>query len=219
MVKLGGPCQGPGATDGIICGVTEIGDKSSWRRGGKFKPEHAGKACCTKKECRVHLGVIEDPRAAAPAPAAAAAPAGIDAGLLRAAGSAAAALPGAVARAAANPRATISAMTSAVGLGARAAPGAQDAPAAAPTTSAAPAAAPSPSVTHSPAAASASDRPTGLPKGWKATRRRYGSRAGQWYYYHKATGMGCFDPLSAAVVRALAACSGLRGCGTAWRSG
>ena len=96
MVKLGGPCQGPGATDGIICGVTEIGDKSSWRRGGKFKPEHAGKACCTKKECRVHLGVIEDPRAAAPAPAAAAAPAGIDAGLLRAAGSAAAVLPGAM---------------------------------------------------------------------------------------------------------------------------
>ena len=52
MVKHGGPCQGPGQTDGTICGVTEIGDKSSWRVGGRFKPEHKGKPCCTiKRKC------------------------------------------------------------------------------------------------------------------------------------------------------------------------
>ena len=74
MVKPGGPCQGPGATEGTICGVTEISDKSDWRKGGKFKPEHKGKACCTKNACRIFLGVIADPKiakaeaASAPAP-------------------------------------------------------------------------------------------------------------------------------------------------------
>ena len=64
MVKPGGPCQGPGATEGTICGVTEISDKSDWRKGGKFKPEHKGKACCTKNACRIFLGVIADPKIA-----------------------------------------------------------------------------------------------------------------------------------------------------------
>ena len=64
MVKPGGPCQGPGATEGTNCGVTEISDKSDWRKGGKFKPEHKGKACCTKNACRIFLGVIADPKIA-----------------------------------------------------------------------------------------------------------------------------------------------------------
>ena len=76
MVKLGGPCQAPGKTEGTICGETEIGDKSDWRRGGKHKPEHAGKWCCPKNKCRIALGVIPDPKApkaeVAPAPAPAA---------------------------------------------------------------------------------------------------------------------------------------------------
>lgn len=76
MVKLGGPCQAPGKTEGTICGVTEIGDNSDWRRGGKHKPEHAGKWCCPKNKCRIALGVIPDPKApkaeVAPAPAPAA---------------------------------------------------------------------------------------------------------------------------------------------------
>ena len=64
MVKVGGPCQGPGKRPGTICGVTEISDGSSWRNGGKHKPEHKGKPCCTKKACRVFLGVIPDKNAA-----------------------------------------------------------------------------------------------------------------------------------------------------------
>ena len=76
MVKRGGPCQAPGKTEGTICGETEIGDNSDWRRGGKHKPEHAGKWCCPKNKCRIALGVIPDPKApkaeVAPAPAPAA---------------------------------------------------------------------------------------------------------------------------------------------------
>ena len=63
MGKHGGPCQAPGKTEGTICGETEISDKSDWRRGGKHKPEHAGKWCCTKNLCRIALGVILDPKA------------------------------------------------------------------------------------------------------------------------------------------------------------
>ena len=74
MGKLGGPCQGPGTVPGTVCGVTIITDSSSWRNGGKFKPEHKGKACCTKRTCRIYLGVIKDPSAAVP-PAVATAPA------------------------------------------------------------------------------------------------------------------------------------------------
>ena len=64
MVKVGGPCQAQGELPNTICGATEISDKSSWRRGGKYKPEHQGKLCCTKRPCRIYLGVIEDPEAA-----------------------------------------------------------------------------------------------------------------------------------------------------------
>ena len=64
MVKVGGPCQAQGELPNTICGATEISDKSSWRRGGKYKPEHQGKLCCTKRPCRIYLGVIEDPKAA-----------------------------------------------------------------------------------------------------------------------------------------------------------
>ena len=76
MVKRGGPCQAPGAEKGSICGITEISDRCDWRKGGKFKPEHKGKACCTKRQCRIALGVIPDTELpkeeAAPAPAPAA---------------------------------------------------------------------------------------------------------------------------------------------------
>jgi len=57
MVKLGGPCQGPGKEEGTLCGRTEIPDSASWRFG---KEEHAGKACCTKRKCRLHLKVIDE---------------------------------------------------------------------------------------------------------------------------------------------------------------
>ena len=77
MVKVGGPCQGPGQLPNTICGETEISDGSSWRRGGKYKPEHQGKPCCTKRPCRIYLGVIEDPKASeSPAAAAVTATAG-----------------------------------------------------------------------------------------------------------------------------------------------
>ena len=69
MGKAGGPCQGPGDLPNTICGATMITDKSSWRVGGKFKPEHAGKPCCTKRPCRIFLGVIEDTKAVAAAAA------------------------------------------------------------------------------------------------------------------------------------------------------
>jgi len=76
MGKRGGPCQGPGEEEGSICGITEIGDKCDWRTGGRFKPEHKGKACCTKNRCRIALGVVPDTKLAkeeaAPAPAPAA---------------------------------------------------------------------------------------------------------------------------------------------------
>ena len=64
MGKVGGPCQGPGVTEGTVCGATEIADTCDWRKGGKFKPEHVGKPCCTKRACRIFLGVIEVPNAA-----------------------------------------------------------------------------------------------------------------------------------------------------------
>ena len=64
MGKRGGPCQAPGKEEGSICGITEISDRCDWRKGGKFKPEHKGKACCTKNACRVFLGVIADPKIA-----------------------------------------------------------------------------------------------------------------------------------------------------------
>ena len=76
MGKRGGPCQGPGEEVGSICGITEISTKCDWRMGGKFKPEHKGKACCTKNRCRIALGVAPDTKLAkeeavpAPAPAA-----------------------------------------------------------------------------------------------------------------------------------------------------
>ena len=76
MGKRGGPCQGPGEEVGSICGITEISTKCDWRTGGKFKPEHKGKACCTKNRCRVALHAIRDTKLAkeeaAPAPAPAA---------------------------------------------------------------------------------------------------------------------------------------------------
>ena len=102
MVKHGGPCQGPGQTDGTICGTTEIGDKSSWRVGGRFKPEHKGKLCCTKTKCRKFLGVIAD--VAPSAAAATAAPASVP----EPAGGAAAAAP--IAEAARSARAAAAAV-------------------------------------------------------------------------------------------------------------
>ena len=70
MVKAGGPCQGPGKLPNTVCGETEISDSCSWRVGCKFKPEYQGKACCTKRPCRIYLGVIQDPKAVASQPAA-----------------------------------------------------------------------------------------------------------------------------------------------------
>ena len=70
MVKAGGPCQGPGKLPNTVCGETEISDSCSWRVGGKFKPEYQGNACCTKRPCRIYLGVIQDPKAVASQPAA-----------------------------------------------------------------------------------------------------------------------------------------------------
>ena len=69
MVKLGGPCEAPvdDKTPPTLCGITEISDKSDWRKG---KEEHAGKWCCTKADCRRALKVIP-PKAVAAAPAAA----------------------------------------------------------------------------------------------------------------------------------------------------
>ena len=112
MVKHGGPCQGPGQTDGTICGETEIGDKSSWRVGGRFKPEHRGKPCCTKTKCRKFLGVIED--VAPSAAAATAAPASVP----EPAGGAAAAAP--ITEAARSARAAAAAVAGAVGSAATA---------------------------------------------------------------------------------------------------
>ena len=135
-------CQGPGGTEDSICGVTEISDKSDWRKGGKFKPEHAGKWCCTKRQCRITLGVIADPKVAkqeaAPAPAPAAG-SGL-ASLLAAAGTALSGggAPPAAAAAAAPATAAAAAPQSA------AAPQAGTAPAAAPPTEPAAAAPPPP---------------------------------------------------------------------------
>ena len=112
MVKHGGPCQGPGQTDGTICGVTEIGDKSSWRVGGRFKLEHKGKPCCTKTKCRKFLGVIED--VAPSAAAATVAPASVP----EPAGGAAAAAP--ITEAARSARAAAAAVAGAVGSAATA---------------------------------------------------------------------------------------------------
>ena len=67
MVKRGGPCEAPVDDQGNLCGITEISDKSDWRKG---KEEHAGKWCCTKAACRKALKVIT-PKAAAAPPAAA----------------------------------------------------------------------------------------------------------------------------------------------------
>lgn len=66
MVKIGGPCQGPGPTEGSVCGITEIPDSCKWREG---KDEHRGKACCTKRQCGIYLKAIT-PKAAKPPPAA-----------------------------------------------------------------------------------------------------------------------------------------------------
>ena len=142
MGKPGGPCQGPGGTDDSICGVTEISDKSDWRKSGKFKPEHADKWCCTKRLCRITHGVIADPKAAkqeaAPAPAPAAG-SGLPS-LLDAAGTAlgGGGAPPAAAAAAAPATAAAAAPQSA------AAPQAGIAPAAAPPTESAAAAPPPP---------------------------------------------------------------------------
>ena len=67
-MRPGGPCQGPGSTAGTICGVTAILHSASWRKGGKYIPEHQGKACCPKRRCRIYLGVIEDTNSPAAAP-------------------------------------------------------------------------------------------------------------------------------------------------------
>ena len=126
MVKRGGPCQGPGENDGAICGVTEISGTCSWRRGGKFKPEHSGKACCPKRSCRIALGVIVDPDepaesttappTAPPAAALAAAPAAA-----HAAGSAAAVAAGAFRTVASAPLVALSNVAAALS-GSRTAP-------------------------------------------------------------------------------------------------
>ena len=91
MVNRGGPYQGPGATPGTTCDISEISCKSTWRKGGKFKREHAGKLCCSKRRCRIFLGVIEDPNAAEEGAPPALAPAASN-GLASFVGAAAAAL-------------------------------------------------------------------------------------------------------------------------------
>lgn len=70
MVKLGGPCEAPvdDKQPPTLCGITEITDKSDWRKG---KEEHAGKWCCTKADCRRALKVIPSKVVPAAAPAAA----------------------------------------------------------------------------------------------------------------------------------------------------
>mmetsp|Transcript_935 Transcript_935/g.1577 ORF Transcript_935/g.1577 Transcript_935/m.1577 type:complete len:191 (+) Transcript_935:122-694(+) len=67
MVKVGGPCLGPGELPGITCGITEIPDSCKWRYG---KDEHQGKPCCTKKRCARFLHAIKE-KPADPADAAA----------------------------------------------------------------------------------------------------------------------------------------------------